>query len=88
MVVVRGKEDHVEFVRFGNGPQNGEAIHIGHLHVEKHEIGRKRANGVDGFDARSSLADRADLRVEFEKAPHLAPRGWFVVDNQDANHVR
>jgi len=59
----------VECVRFGNGAEDREAIHIGHLHIEKDEIGSECSESVDRLGARSGLGDCADLRVAVEKAP-------------------
>jgi hypothetical protein len=59
-----------------------ETIHLGHLDVEKDQIGRKGVDRLDCFTAVSTLVENFDLRIFLQQQTEIAPRERFVVDNQ------
>jgi hypothetical protein len=65
--------------------EEGEAVHAGHLQIQRHHVRRARGDeflrrvGVDG------RADDLDLGVGAERGAHQPADDRGVVDHQDAN---
>jgi hypothetical protein len=87
MLVVSGDEDDRGHARDTDRFDDVETADLGHLDVEKNEIGCELRDCVDR--RRSITAFTDDLEVGF--APQLladaAPRDRLVVDDEHANHA-
>ena len=67
--------------------QDGEAVEVGHLDVEEHQVGRLGANHVDGFAAVARLPGDFDVRLAPEQLREPPPGGLLVVDDEGADTV-
>jgi hypothetical protein len=65
-----------------------EAVEDRHLHVEKHQIGLKGEEHLDGVGAVRGFADHLDIRLVLQAQPDGVPRQHFVVDDDGFNWQR
>jgi len=81
-LVVRGDEDDDGQALRADGFQDGETVEFGHLHVEKKEVWRMLANGVNRRAAVGALADDFNLRLGLEQLAQALARQRFVIHDQ------
>src|SRR5215471_9699839 len=87
-MLVRGEKHHVERARLRRGLERTKAVGAGHLHIQKHQVGREAAHRRERFLSGSGLRDLLHFGVALQETAHLAARGWLVIHNEHANHVR
>jgi hypothetical protein len=61
--------------------QNVEPVHVGHLHVQKNEIGSVRRNKIYCFCSISRLADNLHLAIVLQHFAYAFAREWLVINN-------
>src|ERR1043165_4828576 len=67
-----------------------EAAHLGHLHIEKDEVGLLLLDGLDGSGAIVTFAEQFNVRFALEKSANALSSQWFIIDDQgpDFHRVR
>ena len=85
VLVVGGDEHHDREVGRVELPQEREAVHFRHLHVQKQQIGRVVADRLERRSPVGAFADEADVAVVREQTPDRGARGGLVVHDQGAD---
>jgi hypothetical protein len=90
VLVVGGHEDHERHSVGANRLDDVEAIHLWHLHVEEHQIGRVILNRGDGLFAIAALGHDLDVGFAPEQRRQPLPGKRLVVDDErpDLLHIR
>jgi len=57
-----------------------EPRHLGHLHVQKHQVGRQLADGRDRLAAVGALPDHRNVAGPLEPDPKAAAGQFLIVD--------
>src|SRR5262249_55309005 len=83
--IERGDEDRRGHRLGADGAHDVDPGAAGHLHVEEDEIGRERADRVDGGVAAVGGADDLDAALVCEQVGDALPRERLIVDDEDAN---
>src|ERR1700742_2224498 len=86
ILIEGGEKDDGWTLLFGQMIQHFEAIHLGHLHVEKDEIGMKFGDGLQRVCAVLALGHHLKLLIRLEAGNNAASRQWFVVNYQNSIH--
>src|SRR5215471_16860183 len=81
-LIVGGDKDHARRFLGAEGAKHFEAIHLGHLNIEKDQAWGLGADGGDGRQAIRALADNFDFRVGGQQANQPATAYPFVVDDE------
>jgi len=85
VLVVGGHEDHHRHLLGADLADHAEAVDGGHLHVEKHELGRQLLDGVDGLHAVGALPH--DLDVGFLREQPQDPLARHQRERQRAGDL-
>jgi hypothetical protein len=85
-VVRRDEDDHRRVRRVVTQRlDEPEAVHLGHPHIEQHDVGPRAANQLGGLAPVRGGSDDLDVRVRGEEARELGARGGLVVGDEDAH---
>jgi len=80
-----GDEDYAQIV--ADQFENFEAIELGHLDIEKEQIGFQFGDGLDRFEAVGALSDKFDLGMRAEEFAEDLASELFVVNNHGADFL-
>ena len=82
-VIMRGDEDHHGGLRlFGEMARDAQPVHLGHGHVEQHQIGLEffsEAQRRGAIARRADHAHRGNFGTDYLHALHSE---WFIIDDQ------
>src|SRR4026209_2049569 len=68
-----------------NARKHIEAVHLGHLNVEKDKIRRECVDCFDSLVPIATLVEDLDLRIFFQQHTKIASRQRLVVDDYSSN---
>jgi hypothetical protein len=61
--------------------QNVEPVHVGHLHVQKNEVGSECRNRIHRLCSISRLTDNLHLAIVLQHFAYSFAREWLVINN-------
>ena len=67
-----------------DGFHHAKPVHLGHLNIEKNQIGAHAPNGLDRRFAVAALANDADVRLRFQETEECSARQSFIVHDKGA----
>jgi hypothetical protein len=82
IAIVRGHEDHRRHVLGADGTQHTEAVQLGHLHVQEHQVGPPFADQAHGLGAIARFGHGSDRGLLLQQELHAFACQRFVVDDQ------
>jgi hypothetical protein len=88
VLVEGGDEDDHRHAGDADLAHHREAVHLGHLHVEQHEVGRVRADRRDGLASVRALAHQRDVGIVVQQPAHPRAGQRLVVDDERAHGDR
>ena len=85
--VIGRDEDNGRHIAGRHAFQNVEAVHAGHLYVEKHQIRRMRFDRFQRLTPVAALCTNLDIREFRETYFKSTPRQLFVINDQCFQHL-